>query len=415
MTVVTAGPGARLRAGRHRLAAVAAVVALLTACGPAGDDGGAGEGPATGTSVPVPADVSAVDVPVPGQAGRDRPLSGADELAVAPDGTEVVLLRDLHGAAVVRVSGGEVVSRAEVAQDVTEVVPRADGSVVVIGGDLEWSNLLVGVLLPGGDPGGVAPVPLVPVSPELVALVSPDPVDVGGTHAVLAADGRTVIVLVERPWEAVLLALDPDTGRVLAERVLGAGLRPVDLFPTGGGAGVVAVVTGERTSEVVRLPADLSGVDPVRVVLDGPVRAAAQAPDGTVHVVAPQRSGGETGPDRYDAVVRWVVPPGATVAQRAEVAVGGWPALPGAFLRIAAVDPSGELLYLAGHQRAGLGGRQPVVVAVDLRTGAVAEPVALAGAGWVHGLAVADDAVRAVGTTAGGRGETPTLWRWPPG
>ncbi|MGY1602355.1 hypothetical protein [Geodermatophilus sp. SYSU D00815] len=352
------------------LVLVAALV-LAAACTPGGAYGAPGE-------------LREIDVSVPEQPWGGSPLSYADDVAVAGDGTWVVFSGGYHDTAVTRVRDGEVVAQGHLTGDGLAAVVRDDGSVALLTKDTDGTALHVGVVPPGGDPDEVEPLTTRPVDPPL--LLEDEYADV---PAVLAPDGQDVVALVD-PADGgpAFVRLDPATGAVEARFELDA---PPAAWVLGadGGELVLFLADGGRT-RVVRLPADLSGQPGEPVVLPGDTRMAAVAPDGVLYVLLAGGGGLELR----------ALQPGAAEAVRLARVPDDDAAVPQGEYRDLAVDPAAGVAFLVGSGGEDTDRPEPFLLAVDLDGGEVGEPQILAGDGGVAAATVVDGALLLAGTVA---------------
>ncbi|MGY1773246.1 hypothetical protein [Blastococcus sp. SYSU D00813] len=376
---------------RAALSATAALgAALLVGCS-------SGSGPVPWGAPVGAGEVAQVDVSVP-EAGAPRGLHDVYEVDVAADGSVVAALYSGSGSGVVRVVGDRPVSSVALPGRVVEVVPLPDGSVVVVVAEEEGTRLSVGVLPEGADA-----VDLRPLEPR-VDLDEGEYAYGSVLQGVLAPDGETVVLALPDGDDAQLLvAVDPATGEVRAEQeheatsVQGLHLDAdreelVVLLGTAGGA------------EVHRLPADLSGADPEPVALDDPVWASALDDGGVLTVVALEHVDDDEIQVRYDAATVATLAPDADEADVRRVEVPGWPELPQGDVDAFGVDPEATTLYVAGDYGEDTDNPQPVLVVVDLGSGA-AEAVDLSSWGFPNDLVVAEDVVvTGGGTRLGGEG-----------
>ncbi|MGY1807657.1 hypothetical protein ACI8AF_09820 [Blastococcus sp. SYSU D00669] len=348
-----------------------AVVLLTAACSAEGEHG-------------LPGEIRSTDVTVPSQPWGGEWITHATGIAVQEDGTWVVFENGLDETAVVRVRDGEVVSRSHLVAHGLAGVVRADGSVALVTADPDGTALQVAVVPPGGDPDEVEPVATRPVDPPLH--LEDEYADVS---AVPAPDGRDVIALLD-PADGgpVLVRLDPVTGAVEDRHELDAS--PASWVLSEDGEELVLFLADGGATQVVRMPADLSGGPGEPVVLPGDAWLATVAPDGTLYFLLD--AGG--GPELHSLA------PDAAESERLARLPEPSEAYPQGEYRDLAVDPEAGLAFLVGSGGEDTDRPEPFLLAVGLDGGEVGEPQVLAGDGSAAAATVVDGALLVVGTGA---------------
>ncbi len=344
-------------------------------------------------------------------------IAPATDVSVAPDGSLVVTLDELDVSAVVRVAGAEVVSRAVLPGSALAVLPRADGSIAVVASEDHAPGIRVAVVPPGGDPGEVVPVDARRTTPEL-ALGH----EFGDGYAVLAPDGRTVVLLHDDGDRPVLTAIDPDSGEVRGSRPLTewSGSEPLGLLLTDGGSGL-AVVLGSGGPDpatgaavVLRLgavlPGDLPAALPPPQALPGvvpPGGVALGAGDAVAAIVRTRPSDPAS-----DVVSLVVVPAEGRGVRTAAVLPSGHEEFPNGDWEDVLVSPDGARAWVAGEAGEDSDIGRPVLLPVDLADGTVGEPEYLSEAGSTGSMALLGDALVVPGHTAVRTELTPTSVIW---
>ena len=376
---------------RAVLSATAALgAALLAGCSP-------GSGPSPWGAPVGAGEVAQVDVSVP-EAGAPSGLHDVYEVDVAADGSLVAALYSGFESGVVRVVGDRAVASATLPGRIVEVVPRPDGSVVVVVAEEEGTRLSVGVL-----PEGTDAVDLRPLEPRVDLDEGEYPYG-SVLQGLLAPDGETVVLaLPDGDGTQLLVAVDPVTGEVRAEQELAAtSLQGLHLDAER--AELVVLLGGSSGAQVHRLPADLSGTDQEPVALEDPVWASALDGEGGLTVVALEHVDDDEIQVRYGAATVATLAPDADEADLRRVEVPDWPQLPQGDVDAFGVDPEATTLYVAGNYGEDTDNPQPVLVVVDLDSGA-AEAVDLSTWGVPNDLVVAGDlVVTGGGTRLGGDG-----------
>lgn len=378
--------------------AAALLAVSVPACG--GDDGGPG-GP------------SVVEVAVVGPDGY--PLVPASDVAPAGDGSVVVTLDELDVSAVARVEDGEVVSRALFEGSALDVVPRPDGSIAVVASPYRARGILVGVVPAGGEPD--EELDLRPTAPATYLGNG-----AGDGYAVLAPDGRTVVLLHGNGAVPVLTAIDPDTGEVTGTHPFPewVGAAPLGLFPTDGGAGLAVVLgtepPGQEAAAVVLrlsgvLPGDLPATPPPAQRVPGSVvpGAAAIGPADEVVLVAGSRTPG-------DSTVAVVGVPADGSAPAALVTLpSSYEEFPNGYWEDVLVGPDGTRAWVAGEAGEDSDVAEPVLVEVDLAAGTAGPIEYLSDAGVTGPMTLVGDTLVVVGytTVRRTRASTSVVWYLP--
>lgn len=389
-------------APRRPLIALTAALLVLAVPACSGGDGDPG-GP------------SVVEVAVEGPDGY--PLVPASDVAAAGDGSVVVTLDELDASAVARVEDGEVVSRAVFEGSALDVVPRPDGSIAVVASPYRARGILVGVVPAGGEPDED-----LDVRPTTPATYLGNGADDG--YAVLAPDGRTVVLLHSNGAAPVLTAIDPDTGEVTGTHPLGewVGAAPLGLFLTDGGAGLAVVLRteppGQEPAAVVLrlpgvLPGDLPATPPPAQRVPGSVvpGAAAIGPADEVVLVAGTRTPGSS-----TVSLEGVPADGSAPAALATLpSSSDWEEFPNGYWEDVLVGRDGTRAWVAGEAGEDSDVAEPVLVEVDLAAGTVGPLEYLSDAGVTGPMTLVGDTLVMAGytTVRRTRESTSVVWYLP--
>ncbi|MGY1773252.1 hypothetical protein [Blastococcus sp. SYSU D00813] len=378
--------------------AAALLAVSVAACG--GGDGG-------------PAGPAVVEVAVVGPDGY--PLVPATDVAPAGDGSVVVTLDELDVSAVARVEDGEVVSRALFEGSALDVVPRPDGSVAVVASPYRARGVLVAVVPPGGEPDETLDVR--PTTPPTYLGNGAD-----DGYAVLAPDGRTVVLLHSNGAAPVLTAIDPDSGEVTGTHPLAewVGAAPLGLFLTDDGAGMAVVLgveaPGQEPAAVVLrlpgvLPGDLPATPPPAQRVPGTVvpGAAAVGPADEVVLVAETRAAGSS------TVSLVGVPADGSAPTALATLPSSYEEFPNGYWEDVLVGPDGTRAWVAGEAGEDSDVAEPVLVQVDLTAGTVGPLEHLSDAGVTGPMALVGDTLVMAGytTVRRTRASTSVVWYLP--